>query len=213
MFIKAFSSKRKTGSVPVYLNVYDLTPINGYAYWLGIGVYTRRPIHGVSTATGPPIWTRGFSRRRVLRSAQGVRISQSILIGKNRSWRERSNFVMEELAEEYTGNTYNLISKNCNHFCNEACIRLTSNQIPRWVNRLAKIGFLCNCVLPVQVAAVRSKAEEGKAKEDIERKKLRSNSSRFANNTNSVKNSASRSGSRKIRRTSSTSSSTSILKV
>uniref|UniRef100_A0A2P2IPB3 Uncharacterized protein n=1 Tax=Rhizophora mucronata TaxID=61149 RepID=A0A2P2IPB3_RHIMU len=27
------------GSVPVHLNVYDLTPINGYAYWLGLGVY------------------------------------------------------------------------------------------------------------------------------------------------------------------------------
>lgn len=27
------------GSIPVYLNVYDITPINGYAYWLGLGVY------------------------------------------------------------------------------------------------------------------------------------------------------------------------------
>lgn len=31
--------KKKIGTVPVYLNVYDLTPINGYAYWLGLGVY------------------------------------------------------------------------------------------------------------------------------------------------------------------------------
>jgi hypothetical protein len=31
--------KKKPGTVPVYLNVYDLTPINGYAYWLGLGVY------------------------------------------------------------------------------------------------------------------------------------------------------------------------------
>lgn len=31
--------KKKPGSVPVYLNVYDLTPMNGYAYWLGLGVY------------------------------------------------------------------------------------------------------------------------------------------------------------------------------
>lgn len=33
------SRKKKSGSVPVYLNVYDLTPINGYAYWLGLGIY------------------------------------------------------------------------------------------------------------------------------------------------------------------------------
>ena len=31
--------KKKTGAVPVYLNVYDLTPINGYAYWFGLGIY------------------------------------------------------------------------------------------------------------------------------------------------------------------------------
>lgn len=39
MFCRLMSRKRKTGSVPVYLNVYDLTPMNGYAYWLGLGIY------------------------------------------------------------------------------------------------------------------------------------------------------------------------------
>lgn len=41
MFIRGLciSCRRKTGSVPVYLNVYDLTPINGYAYWFGLGIY------------------------------------------------------------------------------------------------------------------------------------------------------------------------------
>lgn len=34
------SGKRsKKGAIPVYLNIYDLTPINGYAYWLGLGIY------------------------------------------------------------------------------------------------------------------------------------------------------------------------------
>lgn len=37
--IVTVSSRKKIGVVPVYLNVYDLTPINGYAYWLGLGVY------------------------------------------------------------------------------------------------------------------------------------------------------------------------------
>jgi len=33
------NQKKKTGTVPVYLNVYDLTTINGYAYWVGLGIY------------------------------------------------------------------------------------------------------------------------------------------------------------------------------
>ncbi|KAL2932490.1 hypothetical protein RDABS01_001157 [Bienertia sinuspersici] len=43
--------KKKSNSVPVYLNVYDLlgfTPINDYAYWLGLGVYhSGVEVHGV----------------------------------------------------------------------------------------------------------------------------------------------------------------------
>jgi len=31
--------KKNSGTVPVYLNVYDLTPMNVYGYWLGIGIY------------------------------------------------------------------------------------------------------------------------------------------------------------------------------
>ncbi|KAF2601545.1 hypothetical protein F2Q70_00027875 [Brassica cretica] len=31
--------KEKTALLPVYLNVYDLTPMNAYGYWLGLGVF------------------------------------------------------------------------------------------------------------------------------------------------------------------------------
>lgn len=48
--------------------------------------------------------------------------------------------VMEELAEKYRGNAYNLTTKNCNHICNDACVKLSGNPIPSWVNRLARIG-------------------------------------------------------------------------
>lgn len=39
MLCKKSVCTEDSGSVPVYLNVYDLTPFNGYAYWLGLGVY------------------------------------------------------------------------------------------------------------------------------------------------------------------------------
>ncbi|KAL8232293.1 hypothetical protein R6Q57_002071 [Mikania cordata] len=65
---------------------------------------------------------------------------KQILIG----WTEMSlpeiRGLMEELAGDYKGNSYELITRNCNHFCNDACIRLTGNPIPTWINRLARIG-------------------------------------------------------------------------
>ncbi|KAK8943476.1 DeSI-like protein [Platanthera guangdongensis] len=39
MFMKLRSNRKVAGHVPVYLNVYDLTPLNGYVYWAGVGVF------------------------------------------------------------------------------------------------------------------------------------------------------------------------------
>ena len=39
MLIEGAHSMRKVGSIPVYLNVYDITVMNGCAYFLGLGVY------------------------------------------------------------------------------------------------------------------------------------------------------------------------------
>lgn len=74
------------------------------------------------------------------KQCDGYTFRKTILIGKTDMGPGQVRAVMEELAEEYRGNTYNLIKKNCNHFCNDACIRLTGNPIPSWVNRLARIG-------------------------------------------------------------------------
>ncbi|CAN4081479.1 unnamed protein product [Withania somnifera] len=147
MLCRMLRRKRKTGVVPVYLSVYDLTPINGYAYWLGLGVY------------------------------------HSGVIGRTDLGPKEVRAFMEKLAEEYSGNSYNLITKNCNHFCGDVCVRLTGKPIPRWVNRLARLGFLCNCVLPASLneTKVRHIRAEDRT---IEKKKLRSHSSRFIASSN-----------------------------
>ncbi|KAJ0984849.1 hypothetical protein J5N97_003205 [Dioscorea zingiberensis] len=210
MLGRVFSSKRRDGSVPVYLNVYDLTPINGYAYWLGLGVYhSGVQVHGVEYAYGAhenP--TTGIFEGEP-RQCPGFAFRKSILIGRTDLGPRQVRELMETLAETYTGASYNLISKNCNHFCDEVCLRLTSNSIPRWVNRLARLGFLllplhlsrslkllnhklfisiselltgflCNCVLPagISMEAVRRKGSENTTSRDVEKRKLRSNSSR-----------------------------------
>jgi len=47
---------------------------------------------------------------------------------------------IESIANEYHGDTYHLISKNCNHFTNDMSHRLNGKRIPGWVNRLARLG-------------------------------------------------------------------------
>ena len=70
----------------------------------------------------------------------GFTFRKSILIGRTDLGPKDVRSFMEKLAEEYSGNTYNLITRNCNHFCNDVCNRLTGKPIPRWVNRLARLG-------------------------------------------------------------------------
>ncbi|KAJ7522550.1 hypothetical protein O6H91_18G016500 [Diphasiastrum complanatum] len=42
-----------SGKFPVYLNVYDLTPLNGYSYWFGLGIFhSGVEAHGAEYAFG-----------------------------------------------------------------------------------------------------------------------------------------------------------------
>lgn len=171
--------KRKTGAVPVYLNVYDLTPINGYAYWFGLGVYhSGVQVHGVEYGFGAHEHSTSGIFEVEPKQCPGFTFRKSILIGRTDLGPKEVRTFMEKLAEDYGGSSYNLITKNCNHFCNDVCTRLTGKQIPRWVNRLARLGFLCNCVLPAGLNE--TKVRQIKAEDRVgDKKKLRSHSSRF----------------------------------
>ncbi|KAJ0008492.1 hypothetical protein Pint_30298 [Pistacia integerrima] len=187
MWCRKNSSFDDGGSVPVYLNVYDLTPFNGYAYWLGLGVYhSGVQVHGVEYAFGAHEYPTTGIFESEPKQCDGFTFRKTILIGKTDMVPSEVRAVMEDLSDNYKGNAYNLITKNCNHFCNDACIRLAGNPIPSWVNRLARIGFFCNCVLPATLNStkIRHHRIEDKAYEG-EKKKLTSESNRFTSSNSS----------------------------
>ncbi|XP_059642661.1 deSI-like protein At4g17486 isoform X1 [Cornus florida] len=179
MLCRMLSRKRKTGKVPVYLNVYDITPINGYAYWLGLGVYhSGLQVHGVEYAFGAHEHPTTGIFEVEPKQCPGFTFRKSILMGRTDISPKEVHVLMEKLAVDYPGNAYNLITKNCNHFCNDACFRLIGKPIPRWVNRLARLGFLCNCVLPAGLNETKIRCI--KSEDPVnEKKKLRSHSSRL----------------------------------
>ncbi|KAI4380986.1 hypothetical protein MLD38_007106 [Melastoma candidum] len=169
---------REPGSVPVYLNVYDLTHINGYAYWLGLGIYhSGVQVHGVEYGFGAHDHATTGIFEVEPRSCPGFSFRKSILIGTTDLGPREVRAFMEKLAKEYSGNTYNLITKNCNHFCNDVCLRLAQKPIPRWVNRLARLGLFCNCVLPAGLNETKIRQVQSKNRPlEEEKKKLRSQS-------------------------------------
>ncbi|RLN11611.1 hypothetical protein C2845_PM09G04780 [Panicum miliaceum] len=145
-------------STPVFLNVYDVTPANGYARWLGLGVYHSGYAYGAHDGASSGIF------EVVPRRCPGYAFRESVLLGTTELTRAEVRALMAELAADFPGDAYNLVSRNCNHFCDAACRRLVARaRIPRWVNRLAKIGVVFTCVIPGNGRAVRRKAERPSA--------------------------------------------------
>ncbi|XP_074579270.1 uncharacterized protein LOC141835796 [Curcuma longa] len=65
---------------------------------------------------------------------------ERIVLGETKCSISDVNLILIELSEEWPGRSYNLLSKNCNHFCDTFCERLGVSKLPGWVNRFANVG-------------------------------------------------------------------------
>ncbi|MQM16297.1 hypothetical protein Taro_049251 [Colocasia esculenta] len=175
MFPQVCSAGQISRHAPVYLNVYDLTPINDYAYWAGLGIYhTGVEVHGVEYAFGAHDYSTSGVFEVEPRQCPGFRFRKSIYMGTTCLDADQVREFMEIHSMDYNGDTYHLIVKNCNHFCKDICYKLTGNKIPKWVNRLARIGSLCNCLLPESLRVSPLRRESDYQSYDGEKRRLKS---------------------------------------
>lgn len=102
------------------------------------------------------------------KSCPGFIYRCSISLGRINMPQPEFRTFIERIASEYHGDTYHLISKNCNHFTDDISQKLTGKHIPGWVNRLARLGSLCSCLLPesLQVTTVKQLPEYHECAED-----------------------------------------------
>ncbi|CAH8392596.1 unnamed protein product [Eruca vesicaria subsp. sativa] len=159
-------SDEKSGEVagltPVYLNVYDLTPVNDYLYWFGIGIFhSGIEAHGMEYCYGAHEYSSSGVYEVEPKNCPGFIFRRSLLLGTTTMSPSDFRSYMEKLSSKYHGDTYHLIAKNCNHFTEEVCLQLTGKPIPGWINRLARLGSFCNCLLPesIQLTAVSAPSE------------------------------------------------------
>ncbi|XP_014520628.1 deSI-like protein At4g17486 isoform X2 [Vigna radiata var. radiata] len=149
IFSKVKSAGNIPGNTPVYLNVYDLTTVNGYMYWAGLGIFhSGVEVYGVEYAFGAHDYPTSGVFEVEPRQCPGFKFRKSVFMGTTNLDPFQIREFMERQSANYNGDTYHLIVKNCNHFCEDICYKLTGTSIPKWVNRLARIGSFCNCILP-----------------------------------------------------------------
>ncbi|PTB65601.1 DUF862-domain-containing protein [Trichoderma citrinoviride] len=107
--------------------------INGreYAY----GGHDKRGVTGV-------YWTKPRTE------PPGGTFKCEILHGFTLATSEEIDAALRDASEEFLGTSYNLLTKNCNHFTSYLCKKLTGDAGPGWLNRAASIGVALPCVVP-----------------------------------------------------------------
>ncbi|AQL10364.1 DeSI-like protein [Zea mays] len=136
-------------------------------------------VHGVEYAFGAHDYSISGVFEVEPRQCPGFKFRKSICMGTTSLDPLQIREFMEIQSVNYNGDTYHLISKNCNHFCEDICKRLTGNFIPKWVNRLARMGAVCNCILPESLKINAAGHDPASRAEDSERKMLTSSFSCF----------------------------------
>lgn len=107
--------------------------INGkeYAY----GGHEKRGITGV-------YWTKPRTE------PPGGTFKSEILHGFTLATDEEIEATLRTASDEFLGTSYNLLTRNCNHFTSYLCQKLTGTPGPGWLNRAASIGVALPCVVP-----------------------------------------------------------------
>ena len=71
-----------------------------------------------------------------------------ILHGFTLASQQEIDSTLRAASDEFIGTSYNLLTRNCNHFTSYLCQKLTGTPAPGWLNRAASIGVALPCVVP-----------------------------------------------------------------
>lgn len=130
-----------SGSNPqemVRVNVYSPTGGQHLVYHSGVEVFGTEYLFGGGGATGAT----GVSlqKPKVPPPGSGWTLYQSVDVAPLQQSRGEVENVLRELKVEFSSGSYDLVSKNCNHFSEAFCQRLCGTGIPSWVNAAASVG-------------------------------------------------------------------------
>lgn len=121
----------------VRLNVYSATGSQSMAYHSGVEVHGTEYLYGGSTSGGSGV---SLQRPRVPPPGSGWQFYQTVEIAPMQKSKAEVQSIVAELRAEFSAGSYDLVSRNCNHFSDAFCQRLCGQGIPSWVNALAGIG-------------------------------------------------------------------------
>lgn len=129
----------------VIVNVYDMHWSNEYISSLGIGVYhTGVEVFGIEYAFGGhPFPISGIfeiAPRDVEELGDQMKFKETLIVGTTDFTPSDIKCIVELLGQQFRGDQYHLLNKNCNHFSAAFLQELCGKELPSWVNRLAAVS-------------------------------------------------------------------------
>lgn len=147
------SAKKASEGMPVYLHIYDVSQeesVHNLNKWLA-SRYSPLKFGGVFHA-GVEVngleWSYGMSLCETMPGISCVepmthpahRYRQTVRLRSTKKSAEEIADLLTQVIEEYPGDDYDLLRRNCCHFADDFCRRLGAGRIPSWVHRLARVG-------------------------------------------------------------------------
>ncbi|KAL1607679.1 hypothetical protein SLS60_002614 [Paraconiothyrium brasiliense] len=151
---KSSSNHRNTLSLQkteIKIHIYDLLPpgkvstvlwaIGSSLLHSGVVIGDREYAYGGHDQRG----VSGVYYTKPGQEPPGGTFRQAILHGFSFRPQEELDAIIHEASQQFMGTSYNLLTKNCNHFTSYLCQKLTSRSAPSWLNRAASIGVALPC--------------------------------------------------------------------
>ena len=131
----------------VTLHVYDLSPANDYIQPFGLGAYHSGVVIGGSEYTFAG--GAGIFDHTPGEPGAGARFREAIDLGMFEGGAPALSAALSDLRPHFQPDSYNILTRNCNHLSDALCRRLLNGQpIPSYVNRLANLGACFSSCLP-----------------------------------------------------------------
>jgi len=134
----------------VKLNVYSPTGSQHMMYHTGVEVLGAEYVFGGGDTGYSGVTAQ---RPRVPPPGSGWVFYQTVDIAALQVGQQDAHRIIAELRGEFPGNSYDLVTRNCNTFSDELCRRLCGQGIPSWVNRLAGLANQTGLASAVRSAA------------------------------------------------------------
>lgn len=128
----------------IYINVYNMHPINSYIQYVGVGAY-----HSAISVGDIEI---SFSKKKGIyytkKNNTQEFLKDSIFIDTSYLHDFEIYNKINSFDYLFNASSYDIITNNCNHFTKTIVDKIFFKEAPSYINRLADFLFCFTCLLP-----------------------------------------------------------------